>query len=71
MTAAAGIGRARVFEQLFFHASALSPDFGQAGYFQKLAFRNEAKRVLALLDGLLANSEFVAGANDRGHHKHA
>nr|WP_080290699.1 glutathione S-transferase family protein [Pseudomonas syringae] len=32
-----GVKRARVFEQLFFHSSALSPAFGQSGYFQKLA----------------------------------
>ncbi|MBC8072640.1 MAG: glutathione S-transferase N-terminal domain-containing protein [Deltaproteobacteria bacterium] len=67
-----GLARSRVFEQLFFHASALSPAFGQAGYFQKLApepiahaierFRNEAKRVLAVLDATLAESEFVAGS---------
>jgi GST-like protein len=68
---AAGEARARVFEQLFFHASAVSPAFGQAGYFQKLApetlplaigrFHGEALRTLALLDGLLANHEYVAG----------
>lgn len=63
--------RARVFEQLFFHASALSPAFGQAGYFQKLApevlplaierFRTEARRVLGVLDAKLAVDEYVAG----------
>ncbi|NYE62009.1 GST-like protein [Duganella sp. 1224] len=68
---AAGTARARVFEQLFFHASAVSPAFGQAGYFQKLApealplaiarFHGEALRTLALLDGLLANHNYVAG----------
>lgn len=68
---AAGEARARVFEQLFFHASAISPAFGQAGYFQKLApevlphaiqrFRGEALRTLALLDGVLARHEFAAG----------
>ena len=68
---AAGVDRARVFEQLFFHASALSPAFGQSGFFQKLAsepnpaaiarFHGEAKRTLAVLEGLLANNEFVAG----------
>ncbi len=67
----AGEARARVFEQLFFHASAVSPAFGQAGYFQKLApealplaierFHGEALRMLALLDGLLAKHEYVAG----------
>jgi GST-like protein len=68
---AEGEARARVFEQLFFHASAISPAFGQAGYFKKLApealplaiqrFDAEALRTLALLDGALAKSEYVAG----------
>ncbi|WP_426197234.1 glutathione S-transferase family protein [Massilia sp. DWR3-1-1] len=63
--------RARVFEQLFFHASAISPAFGQAGYFQKLApevlphaverFHGEALRTLGLLDGVLSKHAFVAG----------
>ncbi|MFJ3485432.1 glutathione S-transferase family protein [Pseudomonas sp. NPDC090202] len=66
-----GAKRARVFEQLFFHASGLSPAFGQSGYFQKLAsepnpaavarFHGEARRTLAVLDGVLANNAFVAG----------
>ena len=66
-----GVARARVFEQLFFHASGLGPAFGNAGYFQKLApeqiphaierFKTEAKRVLVLLDKTLANSAYVAG----------
>lgn len=66
-----GVERARVFEQLFFHASALGPAFGQAGYFQKLApealahaiarFHGEAVRTLGLLDRLLARQPFVAG----------
>ena len=65
------IARARVFEQLFFHASALSPAFGQAGFFLKMAaepqeiaitrFQSEAKRVLGLLNDLLARQRFVAG----------
>jgi GSH-dependent disulfide-bond oxidoreductase len=68
-----GAGRARVFEQLFFHASGLGPAFGQAGFFQKQApeqiplaisrFRNEAERTLSVLDETLAQSEFVAGAD--------
>jgi GST-like protein len=68
---AAGVGRARVFEQLFFHASGLGPAFGNAGYFQKLApepiafaidrFRTEARRVLGLLDQTLAERQFAAG----------
>lgn len=68
---AAGSARARVFEQLFFHASAVSPSFGNAGFFTKLAaepqplaqqrFCNEAERVTRLLDGLLARRTYVAG----------
>jgi len=68
---AAGVGRARVFEQLFFHASGLGPAFGQAGFFQRQAaeplplaidrFLNEAKRTLSVLDHVLATSRFVAG----------
>ena len=63
--------RARVFEQLFFHASAVSPSFGQAGFFQRLAsetqplaiqrFSAEARRVTALLDSRLAGKPFMAG----------
>lgn len=66
-----GESRARVFEQLFFHASGISAAFGQSGYFQRLApevlphaierFRGEAMRTLALLDGVLARHAFVAG----------
>jgi|SRR5579859_3467090 len=69
---AASESRARVFEQLFFHASGLGPAFGQAGYFAKLApeklpvaiarFHGEAERLAKLLDGLLAQSEFAAGS---------
>lgn len=68
---AAGPARARVFEQLFFHASALSPAFGQAGYFQKFApeplphaidrFLGEANRLVDLLDGTLSRNRYVAG----------
>lgn len=67
-----GEARARVFEQLFFHASTLGPSFGHAGFFLKHAaeampiaiarFHNEALRTLGLLNGVLARSEFVAGA---------
>lgn len=67
----AGEERARVFEQLFFHASALSPSFGQAGYFQKFApeplphaidrFLGEANRLVDLLDARLADMRYVAG----------
>jgi GST-like protein len=66
-----GLERARVFEQLFFHASGLSPAFGQSGYFQKLApevlplaikrFHEEAQRVASLLDGVLAERQYAAG----------
>jgi GSH-dependent disulfide-bond oxidoreductase len=68
---ASGEGRARVFEQLFFHASGLSPAFGQSGFFQRQAaerqelaiqrFSTEAKRTLGILDGVLAARRFVAG----------
>lgn len=67
----AGEARARVFEQLFFHASTVSPSFGQAGFFTRLAaepqplarqrFSSEARRVTMLLDGLLAERSYVAG----------
>lgn len=67
-----GVGRTRVFEQLFFHASSLGPAFGQAGFFQRQAtekqplaierFAAEAKRTLGVLDGVLATRPFVAGA---------
>jgi GST-like protein len=68
----AGEDRARVFEQLFFHASGLSPALGQSGFFQRFAaepqpiaierFLNEARRTVTVLDGVLANHRFVAGA---------
>jgi GST-like protein len=66
-----GMARARVFEQLFFHASGIGPAFGQSGFFQKQAperislaierFSNEAKRVMTVLDGILSRSTFAAG----------
>ncbi|WP_250528426.1 glutathione S-transferase family protein [Caballeronia sp. GAWG2-1] len=65
------VRRARTFEQLFAHASGLSPAFGQAGYFLKFApevvphaierFSVEANRQLKLLDAILAGQPFVAG----------
>lgn len=68
---ASGEGRARVFEQLFFHASGLSPAFGQAGFFKKQAaepqpiaiarFEAEAARTAGVLDALLGQHAFVAG----------
>jgi len=66
-----GVERARVFEQLFFHASGLGPAFGQSGFFQRQAsepqplaierFSKEAQRTLRVLDGVLAHRTFVAG----------
>ncbi len=68
---AGGEGRARVFEQLFFHASGLGPAFGQSGFFQRQAaepqplaiqrFSAEARRTLGILDGVLAERRFAAG----------
>lgn len=66
-----GIARARVVEQLFFHASSLSPAFGNAGFFRRSSpepqpigearFVTEAERILGLLDATLASQRFVAG----------
>ena len=63
--------RIQMFEWLFFHASALGPSFGQAGFFKKMApeklavaierFDTEAKRTLRVLDQQLAKRDFVAG----------
>lgn len=68
---ATGVSRIRVFEQLFFHASGISPAFGNACYFQKLApepvpaaierFHGEAIRLAGLLDDLLSRQAYVAG----------
>lgn len=68
---ASGKDRARVFEQLFFHASGLGPAFGQAGFFQRFAaepqpiaierFASEARRTVSVLDGVLAARRFAAG----------
>jgi GST-like protein len=68
---ASGEARARVFEQLFFHASGLSPAFGQSGFFQRFAaepqpiaierFSSEAKRTVGVLDAILGQHRFVAG----------
>lgn len=72
---ASGESRARVFEQLFFHASGLGPAFGQSGYFQKQSpeqlppaitrFSTEAARVARLLDQVLSRSEFSAGTSSQ------
>jgi len=66
-----GAARARVFEQLFFHASGLSPAFGNAGFFKRSSpepqpvaearFTTEAERLLGLLDATLGRGPFVAG----------
>lgn len=68
---ATGPARAAAFEQLFFHASGLSPAFGNIGYFRKFApepvpiaiarFGTEAQRVVSLLDKLLEQRSYVAG----------
>jgi GST-like protein len=65
------VRRARTFEQLFVHASGLSPAFGQSGYFLKFApqplphaverFSSEANRQLKLLNAILAGQAFAAG----------
>ncbi|RBP13789.1 glutathione S-transferase/GST-like protein [Roseiarcus fermentans] len=65
------VGRIRMFEWMFFHASGLGPAFGQSGYFQKLAptpaplaierFSTEARRTLAVLDRRLRDAEYLAG----------
>ncbi|KGT88748.1 glutathione S-transferase [Erwinia typographi] len=66
-----GPARARVFEQLFFHASGLGPAFGQAGFFQRHAaepqpmalqrFSTEAARTVTVLDAVLSRNTYVAG----------
>lgn len=68
---ASGAARARVFEQLFVHASGLSPAFGNAGFFRKFApepiplaidrFANEAQRIIGLFDTILGHQRFIAG----------
>ena len=67
-----GVARARCFEWLMFQASGLGPMFGQSGYFLKLApepvpaaiarFRPEAQRTMRVLDGRLADAEWLAGS---------
>lgn len=64
--------RAKVFEQLFLHASGLSPAFGQSGYFLRLApapiehaiqrFSGEARRLAGLLDHRLTGKKFMLGS---------
>ena len=65
------IGRLRMFEWMFFHASGLGPAFGNSGYFQKLAptpqplaierFSTEARRTLSVLDRRLGQVDYLAG----------
>lgn len=65
------LGRARVLEQMFFHLTGIGPAFGQLGFFKRQAseqvpyainrFQTEAERVLAVLDGALSASTYVAG----------
>ena len=64
------VGRSKVFEQLFFHASGLSPAFLQAFLIgmqkepiaeAKEAALKEVDRVLAVLDGKLGLQPYAAG----------
>jgi GST-like protein len=65
------VGRARVFEQLFFHLTAIGPALGQLGFFKRQAaeqlplaiarFQSEAERVLSVLEGYLGERKFAAG----------
>ena len=67
---ASGAGRARVFEQMVFHASGLGAAFGNA-FMQKLVASaqpdvieravKEAQRTLDVLNGVLADRRYVAG----------
>jgi glutathione S-transferase len=66
-----GAARARVFEQMFFHLTGIGPALGQVGFFKRQApenipiaidrFQKESERVLAVLEGVLAQRRFVAG----------
>ncbi|MBY0305109.1 MAG: glutathione S-transferase N-terminal domain-containing protein [Sphingomonas sp.] len=65
------VARIRRYEWLMFQAAGLGPMFGQSGYFLKLApepvpaaidrFHNEAKRNMRVLDGRLAEAQWLAG----------
>lgn len=65
------VARMRCLEWLFFQVAGLGPMFGQAGYFLKLApqkidfaiarYSGEAARHLKVLDGRLAEAEWLAG----------
>ncbi len=62
-----GEARARVFEQLHFHASGLGAAFGNAFASRKAMPEvaekavAEAQRTLAVLDGILVSREYVSG----------
>lgn len=66
------VARVRSFEWLMFQAAGLGPMFGQSGYFLKLApekipaaierFHGEARRNMRVLDGRLAEAEWLAGS---------
>jgi GSH-dependent disulfide-bond oxidoreductase len=66
-----GVDRVRVFEQMFFHLTSVGPALGQLGFFKRQAaqpiplaiarFQSESERVLAVLEGLLGERQFVAG----------
>jgi GST-like protein len=66
-----GVGRTRVFEQMFFHLTGIGPAFGQLGFFKRQAseqvpfaiarFQAESERVLAVLEGVLSQRRYVAG----------
>jgi glutathione S-transferase len=65
---ASGTARAQVFEQLLFHASALSPNFGNAGWARgadnegaQARFSGEVNRLTDLLEARLTDHRFVAG----------
>jgi GST-like protein len=59
-----GAARARVFEQMFFHLTGIGSALGQVGFFKRQAsetipfaierFQKESERVLAVLEGTLA-----------------
>ncbi|BCF95086.1 glutathione S-transferase family protein [Paraburkholderia largidicola] len=67
----AGAVRARTFEQLLFHLTAIGPALGQLGFFKRQAseeipvaiarFQTESDRVLAVLDRVLAQRQYAAG----------
>jgi GST-like protein len=66
------VARVRCLEWLMFQAAGLGPMFGQSGYFLKLApekvpaaierFHGEAKRNMRVLDGRLAEAEWLSGS---------